>query len=264
MWLVIRSWETNEAGRTSQFLARTFACLLGLMGVAWGYHFLPLFVQQTPPTRVATKLLQGSTFSDQVLLREANEVKAGEQSSFCDPTALRTMVILRLGILRDAITAADRKLIDAAYAPLDDAARTALTCEPADSFAWLVLFWLDAAKNRLQPNNLKYLKMSYALAPNDEWIALWRNRLAIAVFTQLPGNLADDAINEFVGLVNTGRLYQETATTFTSAAPAAQKRIVMQLKSAGLIQRQGFARALYDKGVDVDIPGVAKPTRPWQ
>jgi hypothetical protein len=86
----------------------------------------------------------------------------------------------------------------------------------------------------------------------------------MAVFTQLPENLADDAVNEFVGLVNTGQLYQETATIFTSAAPAAQKRIVTQLKSAGSIQRQIFARTLYDEGVDVDIPGVAKPTRPWQ
>ena len=264
MALAITSREASEVGRTSQFLARTFVCLLGLMAVAWGYHFLPLFWRQTPPNWVATELLRGRTFDDQVLLREVNEVKASEQPLFCDPTALRTMFILRLGILRDAITAADRKLVDLAYSPLDDAARTALTCAPTNSFAWLVLFWLDAAKHRLQPNNVNYLQMSYALAPNEEWIALWRNRLAMAVFTQLPENLADDAVNEFVGLVNTGQLYQETATIFASAAPAAQKRIVTQLKSAGSVQRQIFARTLYDEGVDVDIPGVAKPTRPWQ
>jgi hypothetical protein len=174
------------------------------------------------------------------------------------------MFILRLGILRDAITAVDHQLIDLAYLPLNDAARTALTCAPTDSFAWLVLFWLDAARHGLRPTNLNYLQMSYALAPNEEWIALWRNRLAMAVFTQLPENLANDAVNEFVGLVNTSQLYQETATIFASAAPAAQKRIVTQLKSAGSVQRQIFARTLYDEGVDVDIPGVAKPTRPWQ
>jgi hypothetical protein len=264
MTLVLTSREATEVGGTSQALARIFVCLLGLMAVAWGYHFLPLFWRQTPPDWVATELLRGRTFNDQVLLREVNEVEASEQPLFCDPAALRTIFILRLGILRDAITAVDRKLIDSAYIPLHDAARTALTCAPTDSFAWLVLFWLDAAKHGLQPNNVNYLQMSYALAPNEEWIALWRNRLAMAVFTQLPENLVDDAINEFVGLVNTGQLYQETATIFASAAPAVEKRIVARLKSAGSVQRQIFARTLYDEGLDVDIPGVAKPTRPWQ
>ena len=171
---------------------------------------------------------------------------------------------LRLAIVTDAIAGTDPSLVASAYAPLYDATRTALACAPANSFAWLILFWLDAAKHGLRPDNLTYLRLSYALSPNEEWIALWRNRLALAVFPQLPADLADDAINEFIELVHTGQLFQQTATLFARAVPTVQKRIVTQLNTLQSIQREAFARALRDNGVDVDIPGVAKPTRPWQ
>jgi hypothetical protein len=126
------------------------------------------------------------------------------------------------------------------------------------------LFWIDAAKNGLTPKNANYLRLSYALGPNEGWIGLWRVQLALALFERLPKDLADDATDEFIRLVNTQVLYQEAAAIFSRATPAVQGRLVEQLKTANPVPRQIFARVLYDKGFDVNIAGVDRPARPWQ
>jgi hypothetical protein len=43
-----------------------------------------------------------------------------------------------------------------------------------------------------------------------------------------------------------------------------QNRIVAQLKSANAVSREYFGIALYERGLDIEIPGVVKATRPWQ
>jgi hypothetical protein len=249
---------------SAYFFVRTFVCLLGLGAVAWGAFLLPLFWEQAPLNRVASELLQGHIFKRQALLEEAGEVDAAEKSSFCDPTELHNAVVVRLAILNEAIAAKDHQLIETVYGPLYDSTRKTLACVPSDPFAWLTLFWLEIAKHGFQPDNAVYLRLSYALGPNEGWIALWRNQLTIALFQRLPADLANDAIEEFVKLVDTGGLYSQTGAIFASAAPTVQSRIVGGLKSAKPIPRQIFARALYDRGLNVDIPGVESPAPPWQ
>jgi hypothetical protein len=258
----------NEAHRVrmaaSYFFVRTFVCLLGLGAVAWGAFLVPGFWKQAPLNQVASEVLQGHMFKGQALLEEAGELDAAEKSSFCDPTELHNAVVVRLAILNEAIAAKDDHLIETAYEPLYNSTRRTLACAPADSFAWLTLFWLDIAKHGFQPADADYLRLSYASGPNEGWIALWRNQLAIALFRQLPADLSNDAIIEFVKLVDTGGLYSQAAAIFASAAPAVQGRIVGALKSAKPIPRQIFARTLYDQGLNVDVPDFERPAPPWQ
>ena len=149
--------------------------------------------------------------------------------------------------------------------PLYNAARKALTCAPTDSFLWLTLFWLDAVKHGLEQNNANYLRLSYALGPNEAWIAMWRIRLAFQLFEKLPPDLSADAIDEFIMLVNTGQLYWQTAGMFRDVSPVIQNSIVEKLKTLNVSFRRAFARTLHDRGVDVTIPGVETPdVRPWR
>ena len=248
-----------------QFLARTFVCLLGLGAVVWGGLVFPFFWQQAPLNRVVSELLHGHAFKTQTLLDEAQHADAVAQSSFCNPTQLHNAVVLRLAILDEGIAAGNQTLIDSTYRPLYDASRTALSCMPADPFVWLTLFWLDAGKHGFDLDNANYLRLSYALGPNEGWIALSRSRIAFALFARLPTDLANDAIDDFINLVDTGQLYSETAAIFASAAPAVQSRIVAQFATAKPIPRRNFARMLYNRGLDVTIPGVdSRPARPWQ
>jgi len=248
------------------FLMRTFICLLGLGAVIWGGFALPLFWQQAPVNGVASAILRGHTFKMQWLSGATRQAEAAEQSAFCNPTALHNAVVLRLDALDKAIAATNQTLVDSAYSPLFDAIRKALSCAPADSFVWLALFWLDAGKHGFDSDNANYLRLSYALGPNESWIALWRSRLAFALFERLPTDLADDAIDEFVKLVDTEALYPETAAIFVSAGSTAQSRIIAHLKTVRDIPRQIFARTLQDKGMSVDVPDVYRPgsERPWK
>lgn len=250
---------------TAYFLTRAFVSLLGIGALAWGAFLLPLFWEQAPLNRVASELLEGHAFKRQALMDEMRRVGAAERHAFCDPTELHNAMILRLVILNDASATGNQKLIAAAYNLSLDSTRRALYCAPADAFAWLTLCSLDIAKHGFQRDSSNYLRMSYATGPNEGWIALWRSRLAMPLFEQLPADLSEDAIEEFVRLVNTGGLYAQAAAIFASAAPAVQSRIVAQLKSVKAIHRQLFVQALHERGLDIEIPGVdGAAARPWQ
>jgi hypothetical protein len=130
---------------------------------------------------------------------------------------------------------------------------------------WLTLFWLDATKNGVTPENANYLRSSYAEGPNEGWIALWRVRLAFALFERLPSDLSRDTLSDFIKLVDTSALYSETAAIFASAAPGVQSEIIQHLKTAKATSRQVFARVLYDQGMDVKIPDTVIPgLRAWE
>lgn len=254
----------NWADRPARVLARVFTCLLGTAAVTWGGFELPLFYRQAPLDRVASEILQGQTFATPLLRDEAAEIHAAEKSSFCNPTALHDAVAIRLAILDNLMAQKDKALAASAYTPLYDATRTALSCAPSDAFAWLTLFWLNLSRHGLTPENAVFLRLSYAVGPNEGWIALRRNRLAIALLPRLPFDLAADAIEEFVKLVDTDGLYPETAAIFSNAAPAVQRRLAAALGFAKPIPRETFARTIYDEGLDVSIPGVEKPSHPWE
>jgi hypothetical protein len=236
-------------------LVRFVICLVGLAAVVWGAFALPTFWQEASPTAVASKLREGRTFKMQSLVSEARQAEAADRESFCNPTALRDLVILRLAIFNETRVTSNQALADSSYDTLHNATRKALSCAPAESFAWLTLFWLEAGKHGFKRENANYLRLSYALSPNESWIALWRTRLAFALFEQLPADLSDDAIDGFIKLLDTGRLTWQAAEIFERAPPVAQNRIIESLKTALPISRRGFAEALRNKGLDVVIPG---------
>jgi hypothetical protein len=161
--------------------------------------------------------------------------------------------------------AADQPLVSSSYDPLYDAGRRVLACAPADSLVWLTLFWLDTGKRGLTDQNASYLRLSYALGRNEGWIAEWRLRLALLLFKQLPPDLSNDAVDDFVNLVSTGQYYWQAAGMFIDARPLVQYRIIDRMKTANIALRQAFARTLHERGMDIDIPGVERPApRPWR
>jgi len=218
-----------------------------------------------PLNTIASEYIRGHHFKITTLFDEVKQTEGSRQYSICNPTILHDAAILRLAILEEAITATNQSLIHSAQAPLYHATKSALSCGPADPFLWLTLFWLDSSKRGLDADNAKYLRLSYALGRNEGWIALSRNRLAIAVFEQLPADLSEDALNEFAELLDTGGLYQQTAGIFASASTTVQNRIIERLKTAGAVPRKIFAKVLYDRGLTIKIPNVAIPaSNPWE
>lgn len=258
--------STSFRVATAHFSVRSAVCLLGLGAIAWGGLALPLFWQQEPVNQVVSGVLQGHAYKMQWLLSTAQKADAVGSSSFCNPAALHNAVVLRLVILDEAIATSNQAIVDSAYGTLYDTTRRALACMPADPFAWLTLFRLDVTKRGVQAENANYLRLSYALGPNESWIALWRNKLAFSLFERLPTDLSDDALDEFIKLVDTGQLYSEAATIFSTATPAVQSSIVARLKTTKPIYRNMFARAVDDLDLDANIlhAGGLDSRPPWR
>jgi hypothetical protein len=147
---------------------------------------------------------------------------------------------------------------------LDNTIRSSLSCLPADPFLWLVLFWVESAQNGVKPASLDFLRMSYQLGPNEGWIIFKRNPVAFAIFALLPSDLATDAIDEFLSLIKS-ELYQQAAEILSGPAWPVRDTILPRLAALPQENREGFARIVSSKELDVSIPGVALPkSHPWQ
>jgi hypothetical protein len=112
----------------------------------------------------------------------------------------------------------------------------------------------------LRPDNLLFLRMSYDLGPYEGWIAIKRNRVALAAFAALTSDLAERAISEFVGLVRWG-LISEAADIAAGTAPPLRRVLFARLKDLSYEQRRVFASTIYRREIDdVPVPGIAPPT----
>jgi hypothetical protein len=74
------------------------------------------------------------------------------------------------------------------------------------------------------------------------------------MFEQLSDDLKKDALDEFVGLIDTGKLYPQVTEIFAKATPVVQSRIIQRLSNAAPFTRQIFANVLYDHGLAQGIP----------
>src|SRR6185312_11066251 len=133
-----------------------------------------------------------------------NDLAARLTAPDAAPLTSRTLgraAIVHLRQAELAFATDNRRAIDARLATLSGAIDDALANAPSDPFLWLVRFWLDNTRNGFDASHLRELRMSYALGPNEGWIAVKRSRLALAAFPGLTPTLADSAVAEFSGLV---------------------------------------------------------------
>jgi hypothetical protein len=212
---------------------------------------------------VAGQIIDGEQFKPEALAGLISGLETIENARYCRPPADRGGAVIRLRTVEDAISAGEQPLIDPGLQDLDRSLRHSLACSPADPFLWLVLFWVENMRNGYKPENLALLKMSYRLGPNEAWIGLKRVSLALALLRQLPAELADSVVLEFMGLVNSGYYFQ-MASIFPRLDPEVSKLISGRSKTISLRNRELFAKELYRRGYNPSIPGIAPiEPRPW-
>ena len=116
-------------------LTRAFVILLGLAGVAWGAANLPAFWRQTAIERIASEILDRQTFKTEALVPFIPTLAEIEQSAYCQPKLIRGAAIVRLRLAEEAISSAERSVIDGRLEALENSVRNALSCEPAMPFS---------------------------------------------------------------------------------------------------------------------------------
>jgi hypothetical protein len=255
--------RADRAWAASSRIARGVTLVFGISAIFWSVQIFPTLMQQDAVKQIASEVLSGNRFKSGFLNKVIRENESA-QASACNPSVAHDMVILSAAVVDEAATSADKTAIDRAYGQANDTARRSIACTPTDSFAWLTLFWLASAKQGFSPEADLYLRMSYRLGPNEGWISLWRNRLVMAIYSQLPGDLANEAVNEFIRLLETGRVYSDMANIFVGTTETARNRISERLKTSNATSTRIFAEVLSEKGVDANFNGVERSNRPWR
>lgn len=244
---------------TRVIIARLILMVTGVLAMVWAVAVIPVFWSENAIVDVAEAIRAGEAFKAEVLAAVAARTETNGDSMLRS-SVLGEAAMIRLRQAEDAIRAGDPELIKQKLESLTRIVPEALRSAPDDPFLWLVWFWLDTSRNGLRPENLPFLQMSYDLGPYEGWIAIKRNRVALAAFPALTSDLAERAISEFVGLVRWG-LIPEAADIAAGTAPPLRRILFARLKDLSYEQRRVFASAIYGRELDdVPVPGIAPPS----
>jgi hypothetical protein len=170
--------------------------------------------------------------------------------------------IIRLRLAEATLIAADLSHFDDRITASRSAIVRSLACSPSDSFLWFGLYWVSAVSGGFNAGDLKFLRMSYELGPNEGWIIAKRNSAALAVFSRLPPDLAEQAVAEFAKLFESG-LVQFAADIFTGPGWPIRDILLARIANTPQLQRQYFSNLLRARGYEVAVPGISQKDRPW-
>jgi hypothetical protein len=240
-------------------LARLLTLTVGGFAIAWA-----LWSWWSPPVAMGWRIVSGEVFRTDALEQGLKALESRARATSCDdPTVLQSIAIVRLRLIGQEPSRTQAN--DNELANLRTAIDRSLACSPADSYLWLILYWVS---DKLTEPSFEYLRMSYQLGPNEGWIAATRNRVALSVIDKLPPDLAEAVINEFSGLVASG-FDDAAADSLGTASSPVRDRLLSRLSAISERQRRDFAKTLNARGYDLAVPGVTAPrlrpgeARPW-
>jgi hypothetical protein len=172
---------------------------------------------------------------------------------------MNDVAVIRLQLVEHELTISNRQSVASDFADLETAVTAALAEDPNNSFLWLADYWLQDPSARAADRGLKFLHMSYLLGPNEAWIAVKRNPLALKTFSSLPSELEEQVVSEFVGLVRSG-LYWDASNILAGSEPAVREKLLGELVRIREDNRVEFAKVLRRNLDDARVPGVSGPS----
>ena len=245
---------TSLATANYILLARSYFVILGCIAVWWGIVGFTVIWRDSSIQRIATRIIVGDTFKIETLAQQLPMIDNIKRSAYCHPAALRSAAIIQLRMAEIAASAKDRPNGEDLKS-LGDVIRSSLSCVPADPFLWLALYWVEVTENGFKPNYLNYLRLSYRLGPHEGWIVLKRNPFVFGAFQQLPADLRENVIDEFVAMVRDDKFSEKAGETFVGPAWPERELILSHLNRLSDSERQGFADELFRRGY-INVPGI--------
>lgn len=145
----------------------------------------------------------------------------------------------------------------------DTKIKSSLEFNPADSFLWLMLYSMETAHHGFDEKTLGYLSQSYTTGPIEGWIALRRNKLALATFADLIGTTQQRVVSEFTGMVDS-EFTDAAALNLMGVGWMQSERLLASIAVVNIVPRESFARRLAREGLMVRVPGVELEERTWR
>jgi hypothetical protein len=244
-------------------VAKSFALALGISAIAWAAYAATFYRAEVSIAAYSRAILSSETYSAAQIDALRKTLDATSMESL-RPLAFNDVAVVRLLILETELAAGQSEQIASDRAELDSAVTAALAAAPSNSFLWLVKYWLEDPSVRSTERGRIPLRMSYILGPNEGWIALRRNPLALAEFASLPKPMAGQVLSEFATMVQSG-FYQEASNIIAGADRDLRELLLGRLDQIKEADRNDFAKVLEQRGLDqVPVPGLVKrPARPF-
>jgi hypothetical protein len=213
---------------------------------------------------IANRIMSGDRFQQMLLATSDQLLATADGRAFCSPLEMRGATITRLRLFEDAMNASDTRLADDRLMSLRSSIDLALSCVPTEGFLWFIRYWAAIHAGSPAADHFEELRMSYALAPLEGWIALRRSPYALAIYDILPADLKEMALNEFVAIVASA-FVGDAVKILQGPGWGIRNQLLPRLDKVRLDIRFQLDRGLRAQGLVVGIPGVeAKEFRPWQ
>lgn len=242
---------------------RVLTAVVGICSIAWSIYSSIACPAESLLRDSAERILSGEIFSPEQLNGLESKLDAISKVS-PGALALSNAVVLRSRLLESELKSHNSDLASSALVDLEAAVAAALAEAPANSFLWLANYWVHELRVDMPDDRVEYLRMSYWLAPNDAWVAIKRNPLALATFSSLPAELQERALSEFARTVRSG-LFVEAADILIGPGWPIQEKLLSRLAEIKESARRNFAKELKSRGLDGATLTFLenKPSRPF-
>jgi hypothetical protein len=228
---------------------------------AWGWTVLPVFAQRYNIQRIAPQVVSGQSFDIEFLKNMLPP--ASNSADACQASWLNAAAIVHLRLFESATANGKRKLVSETMRSLRGSIGSALECSPTQPYLWFLQYWLEVNENGFSNKALDYLRMSYVLGPNEGWISAKRNGFSLAIYDQLPEDIAERVVPEFVSLVSSG-FYPQAVANLSGPGWPRRAALIAAIAPIPEYRRDEFSRYLRAEGIYLDIPGLAPvERRPW-
>jgi hypothetical protein len=245
------------------FVQRGFIAIVGICAIVWGVDVIFVYRTDAPLVDTAQSILSGDRFSTAQLSAMKHQLDVASAIPL-PASSLSSTVVMRLLLLEDQLKTGSRPSVSDLTA-FQAVVTAALAQSPTNSFNWLVDLWLKQLLGETADGTTQsLLRMSYWSGPNEGWIAVKRNPVALGFFASLPSDLTEQVLSEFAGLVSSG-FHAEAANILAGPGWGIRKQLLGRLARIDESDRRWFARVLASKNLDgVSIPGVdERPSRPF-
>jgi hypothetical protein len=215
---------------------------VGCVGLAWGGLNAKRGAASDVFRDIETHLLRFETFSPATAAATLDGV-AAQRLSGCDTHAQRALLLLEIPLAYASLQSGAVQEFDRRSRSLDARARQTLSCNPRDSFVWLVLFGLSTGRGLVDENSFDLLRMSYETSPYEAWVAARRVTVAVPLILSAPERLRERILAEFQYLVRM-RFTEMPVRVYLNAPPAVRTLLQARIDQLGAEEKEAFAAAL--------------------
>jgi hypothetical protein len=215
---------------------------VGSIGLAWGIFVLPTSEAADDYRYLESQLLHSETYNLQTLaLKLASP--AAQVLRDCDTHSQTALLLMEMRLAQAALRAGAATEFDQRAKSLEFRAKRVLSCAPRQSFVWLVAFSLEIMHGRLNEQSLNQLAMSYETSPNEGWIAIRRNIVALPLVLLVPQGLQNKILVEFQQLIRNG-FVDEAAVSYSGASASIRSLLQAAIERLDAPRQKAFRDAI--------------------